>query len=120
MVKVSATSYLPPYIPDIKGMIHMNKGIKLMATCMVAFALAFGVLAPAEETVADEDGMLLISPGPSAGDDGEMTILLDSTAVTSVSDSQYGENYVHWFSLAIVTLLVLAALGYLHIKAHKH
>jgi hypothetical protein len=30
-----------------------------------------------------------------------------------------GDNYVHWFSLAIIAVLVLLFLGYLHVKAHK-
>lgn len=98
----------------------MNKGIKLMATCMVAFALAFGVLAPAEDITA-EDQVILISPGPADVDD-KLTLEPEAQPLAKLDkkkSSPYGENYVHWFSLAIVALLALLALAYLHVKAHK-
>ena len=91
----------------------MDNRIKTMAAFLIAFAFAFCVLAPTEEVTADNDG-LLVSPGPVGTDDGMKTLATEKS-----KSNPYGENYVHWFSLAIVALLVLLALAYLHVKAHK-
>ncbi len=88
----------------------MDKGIKTVATFLVAFAFVICAIPPEEELTADDNAIV--------ADDGQLA--LETGAPLTKEKSPYGENYVHWFSLAIVALLVLAALGYLHIKARKH
>ena len=95
-------------------MVHMDKGIKTVAAFLVTFAFVICAIPPSEEVTADDDASLTTT----VADDGKL--ILDAGAPLTKEKSPYGENYVHWFSLAIVALLVLAVLGYLHIKAHKH
>ena len=89
----------------------MKSRFKTMTAFLVALAFAFCVLAPVEEIAADGHGTDPTLSGQAEGGDGGLA--------DDIKDGPYGDNYVHWFSLAIVALLVLTALAYLHIKSRK-
>ena len=80
----------------------MDRNTKILATLMV-LAFLFSATVVANELSAEDDNGLLVSPSP----------------VQQMEGGTLDDNYVHLFSLAIVAILVLAVLGYLHIKAHK-
>ena len=84
-----------------------------MAALLAVFALAFGAASFATDASADD------CPDQFPATVDAQSMIGTGMEVSGSKDKDLGADYVHWFSLAVTALLVLAVLAYLHVKAHK-